>query len=117
ALHPGLEQHLVDLGYVPHRFAGDSRFATARLIAHQVRDIVTDYVARNPSLLADTNSVLVVNGRNWPDAIAAGQIAAWWGMPILLVERDLLHPETLAALQELQPDFINTIGGSAVVAT
>ncbi len=117
ALHPGLEQQLVDLGYVPQRFAGDSRFATARLIAREVRQIVTDYVAFNPTLLIDTNSVLVVNGRNWPDAIAAGQIAAWWGMPILLVERDLLHPETLAALQELQPDFINTIGGSAVVAT
>ncbi|CAN5400369.1 hypothetical protein BH23ACT9_BH23ACT9_16020 [soil metagenome] len=116
ALSDGLDRELADLGYVVTRFAGPSREGTARLISAEVDRIVADF-ARDTGFV-DTNMVLIANRANWPDAVLAGSVGAFWGMPILLVEAQLpVHPETLAALDDLRPDYIHNIGGSGVISS
>ena len=47
----------------------------------------------------------------------AGAIAGLWGMPVLLTPTDSLHPATRAYLEQLQPEQIYVIGGTAAIAT
>lgn len=114
ALHAGLDDDLRGLGYVPVRYGGLGREETAAIISAEVRRLVEGFVEDND--FPDTRSVLVTTRANWPDAVVAGSVAAYWGMPILLTPTDFLHPATIAALEEMQPEFIYVIGGSAVVA-
>lgn len=89
------------------RLAGATRFDTARLVAAE---------------LDDTRSALIVEGvsadpaRGWPDAVAVSGHAAATGRPVLLVERDRLPDETLAALREQQIAGVEIIGGEVAVS-
>lgn len=115
AISPGVEQQLGDLGYEVVRFAGTGREQTARLISREVDRIVADFAATTS--FVDTNMVLIANRANWPDAVMSGSLGAFWGMPVLLVDaQGAPHPETLAALDELRPDYIHIIGGRGVVS-
>ena len=114
ALDPGLDAELEAAGYRPVRYAGVGREDTARIISAEVRRLVEGFVERNA--FPDKLSVLVTTRSNWPDAVMAGSVAAYWGMPILLTPTDFLHPDTIAALEDIQPEFIYVIGGSAVVS-
>lgn len=61
--------------------------------------------------------VYVTTGRNFPDALAGGTLAAAVGAPMLTVEKDLPIPDaTVAALQSLRPDRIIIFGGPAAVS-
>jgi hypothetical protein len=114
ALDPGLDAELEDLGYAVRRLAGESREGTARLVSQEVDRIVAEFSTSTG--FPDTNMVLVATRSNWPDAVVAGSVGAFWGMPVLLVANTLpVHPETLAALDELRPDYIHIIGGRTVV--
>lgn len=115
ALAPGLVSQLEGLGYVVQRFAGSGREATARLVAAEVSAVVDEFAAATGFI--KPNMVLIVNRANWPDAVLAGSLGAFWGMPILLTDANgPAHAETMAALDELRPDYINVIGGRSVVS-
>ncbi|HUG83524.1 MAG TPA: cell wall-binding repeat-containing protein, partial [Euzebya sp.] len=115
ALHPGLDAELEDLGYEVVRFAGTGRENTARLIAHEVRRIVIQFNEENG--FPDVRMAFVVNRSNWPDAVLAGSVGAYWGMPILLTDVNDVHAETRAAIEELDIDYIHIAGGTAVIST
>lgn len=73
-------------GVTVDRIDGDDRWATS-----------ADVAASAPT---DPSLVLLVTGRNWPDALAAGPAAAHLGAGVLLTDRDELQPPTLAYLED-----------------
>lgn len=115
ALHAGLDAQLQGLGYEVVRFAGGGREETAAMVSLEVKALVSDFAADTG--FPELNSVLITTGSNWPDAVVAGSVGAFWGMPILLVNADSVHPATLAAMDALRPDYIHAIGGTTVISS
>ncbi|CAN5308805.1 hypothetical protein BH23ACT9_BH23ACT9_07190 [soil metagenome] len=110
AIPPQVDADLEQLGMTPRRVAGDGREATAVMasrLVQQLKDGV-DFPTRDFAFVAF--------GRNWPDAVAAGQMAAHYGVPVLLTNTEELHPETTAELQRLRPSAVFVLGGTAVVS-
>lgn len=86
------------------RLAGESRFETAAKIAYEVAP-------------AGSDSVVVVNGMNFPDALSVASYAGANGMPILLAENSETLPwHTGKAINKLGATHSLVIGGKAVVA-
>lgn len=88
------------------RLLGDSRFETAA-------DIATDDSAQAAEF--ETGTVIVALGDNFPDALAATYAAGLEEAPILLAQTTDLPAATTAALEELAPERILLIGGTAAV--
>ncbi|KUP04390.1 hypothetical protein Q75_15435 [Bacillus coahuilensis p1.1.43] len=89
-------------GITVKRIAGTNRFDTAAKIA--------DIVAPN-----GTDEAVVVNGKNFPDALSVASYAGSEGMPILLTDTDSLPKETAKALDNLNVFHTVVVGGKAVV--
>ena len=85
------------------RLAGATRFDTAAEIALDGYN-------------AGVEKVFVTTGRAFPDALAAGAIAAAGEYPILLTEPAKLPRATKDALAALQPEAIVVLGGPVAVA-
>lgn len=85
------------------RRAGSDRFATAVAIS---KDAFPD---RAPV-------VYVANGLTFPDALAAGPVAAKRGGPLLLVGPTEIPSSVRAELTRLKPDRIVIVGGTGVVS-
>jgi putative cell wall-binding protein len=64
---------------------------------------------------AGADVVLVASGENFPDALAAAPLAAFYDAPIVLTQRDSLPAVTAAALAELDPGDVIVLGGTAAV--
>ena len=109
ALPATLEAELIALGYEPIRLAGDTREHTAANAAPVAAAIAegTPY---------DTDTVLIATRSDWPDAVAAGQLGAFWGMPILLTQPDHLPEPTRDALLALAPARVLVVGGTNVIS-
>ncbi len=84
------------------RVAGANRYATA--VA----------VSRRSFPTADT--VYIATGIDFPDALAAGPVAAASGAPILLVRAESIPSETLAEVDRLMPRSIVVLGGTGAVS-
>jgi len=69
------------------RIAGTNRFSTATRIA-------TDIISRSATAPNAPGRVVIVNGRDFPDALAAGPLAGHLGVPVLLTEPDRLPGAT-----------------------
>jgi minor extracellular protease Epr len=100
AISPAVESKLTELAYT-YRIAGNNRYATAAAVA---------------DMLGTTGQAIIVNGLNFPDAIAAASHAALQGKPILLTPTAGLAPETAEALRRLSVTKAEVIGGPAVIA-
>lgn len=100
ALSPAVATALAKIAPV-NRISGANRFATAARISEEYSTAVTVYVA---------------TGGNYPDALAASAIAGRDGGPVLLVTRDSVPAETLAALRHLSPQRIVVLGGTGAVS-
>jgi putative cell wall-binding protein len=85
------------------RLAGTTRYGTAAAVATEV--------APNGA-----NTVLIASGEDYVDGLIAGLAAAQSEVPLLLVRRDSVPAETLAALSRLRPSQIQIIGGEAAVS-
>lgn len=64
--------------------------------------------------LEGSNKAIIVDGNNYPDALAVAPYAARNGIPIYLTERGELTPETLDAIQGVNQTYI--IGGVNAVS-
>lgn len=106
ALAPQVEADLVAAGLAVRRVAGDDRFATAADIAREVGGDAV-YVTRG----SDPDPA-----RGWPDALGVSGLAALQGRPILLSAPEGLPAATTAVLDELTPESVTIVGGTAVVA-
>jgi putative cell wall-binding protein len=87
------------------RLAGDDRFATAARIAAEA-------IAAAP---APPDTVVVVRGDGFADALAAGAPAFAEGWPILLTRTDALPAPVAAVLDDLRPARAIVLGGRAAV--
>lgn len=93
-----IEQELKVLGVSFKRISGSDRFATAAQISAEL-----------PS-----SQVMVVNGRNFPDALSVSSYAAISQTPILLTEKDSVPAATLNAMDNFGAAL--AIGGKGVIS-
>lgn len=75
--------------YTVRRISGQNRYETAKKIGQEVR-----LTSKN------TDLAILVDGRNFPDAISVSDLASERRVPILLTEADLLNKETKEALRD-----------------
>ncbi len=102
AVYPEVATELATLATV-ERVAGANRYDTAARVSASTFE-------------PGVGRVFIAVGNNFPDALAAGPVAAVEGSPILLTSRDRVPPETRAELDRLAPTQIVILGGSAAVS-
>ena len=91
------------------RLSGSTRYATAEVIADTVEPL------HSPAQPADCKgTVIVANGVNYPDALAASSLAGT-STPILLVA-DTVPTETAAAIRQHGVTHIIIVGGPSSVS-
>jgi serine protease len=73
--------------------------------------------AISASAFASASLVYVATGENFPDALAAGAVAAAAKAPLLLVRSDALPSQTKAELERLDPDRIVIVGSAGAVSS
>lgn len=97
-----------------HRILGIDRFDTAARVAREI-DAAAD---ASIGSIEGERTALLVNAYSFPDAVAAGPLAASGGdpFPIVMTERDRLHPLTREVLDELAIDRVLIVGGLAGVS-
>jgi subtilisin family serine protease/putative cell wall-binding protein len=96
-----VQSQLSSQGYQVNRIGGANRYATASAIAQA---------------LGTTGKAIVVNGENFPDALAVASQAARNGEPILLTDAQMINPETESSLRQLSVTETLVIGGEARVS-
>jgi putative cell wall-binding protein len=111
ALPAALEGELVALGFDPIRLAGPTRQATAAAVATEVMSRVQELGFDAP------RGVILATARDWPDAVTAGSLGAWFGYPILLTDPTSLTPVTSTALAALRPARLYVVGGTSAVSS
>ncbi|WP_413306987.1 cell wall-binding repeat-containing protein [Bacillus sp. 1P10SD] len=89
-----------DLKLWVKRIEGATRFETATAVAAEMG--------------SDATTAVLVNGRNYPDAISVASYAAKNGLPILLTETNSVPAATAEALKNVDDTII--IGGTAVIS-
>ena len=94
---------LVDMSRPTTRVQGADRYATAAAASERFF----------PSGL---ETVYVASGEAFPDALAAGPLAAHEEAPLLLTARDALPRPTATELRRLAPDRIVLVGGEVAVS-
>lgn len=110
AVRPAVENDLRMRGYDVVRLAGPGREETAAAVARET-------AARLRGLgVTPPRSVILVTRNDWADAVTAGGLAAYFGVPVLLTPSDRLHPATEEVLAELRPAEIYVVGGERVVS-
>lgn len=109
AVSPQVEQELAALGLSVRRLAGASRYDTAALVALEAGPSGTGEVVLALGEHADP-------ARAWPDAVAAGALAATPdAVPTLLTHPDALPQETIAALEQLNAATVVILGGETAI--
>jgi len=101
AVSAGVEFALATIAPV-QREAGADRFATSVELAYS-------------AFSTGAPVAFLANGRNFPDALAAGNVAARLGGPVLLVERDRLPGIVRDAVNGLRPARLVLVGGPAAI--
>lgn len=101
AVSQDVTDELTDLGLEVDRVGGADRYATAALAAADAEPGGTVYVA---------------SGEEFADALAVGPVSAVDDSPLLLTRATHLPQATRAALQDLDPERIVLVGGSARVS-
>lgn len=77
-----------EIGVAPERVGGTDRYDTASLVVSRLFDRAV-------------SGAIVTSGENFPDALAAGAVAADRGVPVLLTSTDRLSPRTREAVSSL----------------
>ena len=97
------------------RHAGSDRYATAAALAlAKWRDVIWADVDGGP--YPSHKVVFIASGRDFPDALSGGALAAYYGGPMLLTRPDGLPGPTTAALAALEPDYVVVLGGTSAVS-
>ncbi|MDR1603957.1 MAG: S8 family serine peptidase [Gracilibacteraceae bacterium] len=100
AVSVSVARQLAGIAPITRLYGGD-RFETAAAVAR---------------LLGTRGQAVIVNGRNFPDAVSIAAEAAQAGWPILLTERDELPEVTARALRNLSVTRTIIVGGPGVVS-
>ncbi|MDO8880495.1 MAG: DVUA0089 family protein [Coriobacteriia bacterium] len=107
AVSADVEEEIASLRSVTQvtRIAGVDRHETAALIAEEA----DDYYGLG-------TTAFIVSGRNFPDALAAGPVAAYAGGVVLTTEKDALPEATADAIEALGLTTCFVVGGDAVIS-
>ena len=92
--------------YEIERIGGKDRYETSVLIGEQVR-----------KLTGNTGQAILVDGTNFPDAIAMTSMAVEQGLPILLTEPGTLNKKTEKAVKDWGLEKVTIGGGKASVSS
>ncbi|MBW3664598.1 MAG: cell wall-binding repeat-containing protein [Actinobacteria bacterium] len=110
AVSQAVEDAVVDAGHEVRRLAGDDRFETAALVAAAVG-------ASPGGEVQIALGIHEVEDRAWPDALAAGALAASPdGLPTLLTHGESLTRATMDALETLDATRVYLLGGTAAIS-
>lgn len=91
------------------RIGGANRYATAGAVAERTFELL-DALGRYEG------KVLLATGESFPDAIAAGPLAARLSRPIILTEPDSLSVEASEALAAINAEDVRILGGTGAVS-
>lgn len=84
------------------RAYGSDRFGTAIALSKKV-------------FPTTASEVFVVNGFNFPDALASAPLAGLWGASTLLAKKDCVTTATRTEASRLNPTYVTTFGGTGVL--
>lgn len=107
AIPASVDAELQQMGLVVQRVAGSGREDTAA----QASRIVTEQLLPSAQGITTRPHVFIASGRDFADAVSAGQMAAYYGIPTLVTNRDMLHPATAEEIQRLEPEQVWILGG------
>ncbi len=96
-------QILGDIGGMPDRIQGTSRYATAAEMSRRYFSPGVD-------------AAFVATGLGFADALSLGAAAGFEGGPLLLVDQNAITGPTATELARLRPKVIYVAGGSSVVS-
>jgi putative cell wall-binding protein len=107
AVSAGIETQVSGLSWTPTvtRIAGPNRFATAAAVADVIK-----------AKLGTTSKVVIANGTNYPDALAAAPLAAKMGWPIMLVQMSAVPSDTAACISRIGATSSLIAGGTGAVS-
>lgn len=100
-----VESTLKSMGLNVERVSGNNRYKTSIEIAKKIRGISKD-----------NSSAVLVNGRNFADALAVSSLASRKSAPILLTESNILNADTKKALDEWKLNSVTIVGGKSSVS-
>jgi putative cell wall-binding protein len=103
AVSTAVETELARIATV-ERIAGTNRYDTAARLATRF------FTPTN------TNGAYLVNGDNFPDALAAGAASSYTGRPVLLTQTRTLPTATRDALDQLGITTVTIVGGTNAVS-
>lgn len=103
---------IIGVGSV-ERIAGADRYGTAAAAAAVTRGEIRPM---NTDASQIGNTAYIVTGSAWPDALAAGAVAAYQGVPILLSNTASVPASTTAAIQDLGISNIIVVGGTSAIS-
>ena len=109
ALSAEVSDALTAAGFAVERYAGDDRYDTAARIATAVERM-------RPPAGATPVRVLLADGTNFPDALAAGTAAASANGVVLLTAGESIPDATRTALEARPDALVHAIGGPAARA-
>ncbi|MGI6363782.1 MAG: cell wall-binding repeat-containing protein [Bacillota bacterium] len=104
AISQAVEDDVIKMGLTIDRINGANRYDTSGLIAKRMKAAGTY-----------NGKVIVANGMNFPDALAASAYAARLGYPIILCPDNRIPATSQSAIDELNPEAAYVIGGTAVI--
>jgi putative cell wall-binding protein len=110
ALPASLDAEVRNLGYDVVRVAGTTRQRTAVEVAKRLELLLAE------NGFDPVRSVIVATAYNWPDAVSAGAIGAWFGVPILLTSPGSLDPSTDQFLRSGTWTNAYVVGGTAAIS-
>lgn len=95
------------------RIAGTDRYSTAAAVAAALDGGLQPTSVRTSQL---GGTAYVVSGTAWPDALAAGAVAAYKNDPVLLSTGSSIPASTTAAIQDLGITDVVVVGGTNAVS-
>lgn len=101
----------LDNTYSVTRVAGVNRYSTSAAIARAVSARTGGIGAVN-----SRRTVIVASGENFADALAAGPVANYAALPVLLTRRGDLPAETNEALTQVGAESVIIVGGTDAVS-
>lgn len=87
------------------RIAGRDRYQTAQRIATKLGEV-----------LGPLRRAVIVSGKNYPDGLSAGPLAAWRGYPIILASGDQVPNDVAALLRHLAVTSTVVVGSPSAVS-
>ena len=111
AVPSSVDDELTAMGAAVIRVAGEGREATAAAVSQLLEDLEVHTASGQ-----NRDFVFVTNGRDFADAVTAGQMAAYYGIPVLVTNAEGLHPITAEEISRRQPERVLVVGGTSAIS-